>query len=98
MRFIGNTSGRVQTQVEACILDVAKSASNLEGCALASIDEIDVLLEALQSQIEVVRDAALRGLSLMISSIPSFEENYDDALRISKRVWIAKYDISAENR
>lgn len=88
----------MQTQVEACILDVAASAGDANGCYRASIDEINVLLEALQSPIEVVRDAALRGLTLMISSIPSFEKNYDDALRISKRIWIAKFDVSTENR
>lgn len=77
---------------------MAASAGNAEGCYPACIDEIDALLEALQSSTEVVRDAALRSLSLMISSIPSFDENYNDALRISKRIWIAKFDVSGENR
>lgn len=77
---------------------MAASAGDSEGCYPASTEEIDVLLEALQNPIDVVRDAALRGLSLMITSMPSFETSYDVALRISKRVWIAKFDVSPENR
>lgn len=94
----GNTSGRIQTQAEACILDVASSTNEAKGGAKASLDEIDILLGALQNPTEVVRDAALRSLSFMISSIPSYEENYTEALKISKRIWIAKYDVSEENR
>lgn len=95
IKLISSTSGRVQTQVEACILDVANS-SQANGATPATIEEINVLLDALQSPIEVVRDAALRGLSRMISEEPRF--NDEDTLRISKRVWIAKFDVSFENR
>lgn len=82
----------------ACFLEVAKSASGELDCAKASTDELEVLLRALQSPTEVVRDAALRGLSTMITSIPTYEENYDVSLKVSKRIWIAKFDISEENR
>lgn len=62
------------------------------------MNEVDVLLNALQSPIAVVRDAAIRGLSVMSSCFPSYEENYDDALRINKRIWIACYDTDPSNR
>lgn len=95
IKLISSTTGRTQTQVEACLLDVA-NCSDANGSAPASIEEINVLLEALQNPIEVVRDAALRGLSRMISSAPRFSD--EDMLRIGKRIWIAKFDVSEENR
>lgn len=62
------------------------------------MSEIDVLLEALQSPLSVVRDAALRGLSVMTASFPSYIEDYNDALKINKRIWIACFDVNEENR
>lgn len=80
------------------MLDVAASASGEENCAVATLNELDVLLGALQNPQEMVRDSALRGLSLMISSIPSYGDNYEFALKLSKRIWIAKFDCNEENR
>lgn len=72
--------------------------SGKEGCAQATMAEIDVLLSALQSPIVVVRDAALRGLSVMTDSFPNYEQSYDDALRINKRIYIACFDTNEENK
>lgn len=68
------------------------------GCASATADEIDVLLTALQSPITVVRDAALRGLTIIASSLPSYDNNYDYALKVNKRIWVARFDENEENR
>lgn len=95
---LGNTTGRVQSQAAACLLDVTSCLSEKEGCARATMSEIDVLLEALQNPIVVVRDAALRGLSIMTSSFPRYTEDYNNALRINKRIWIACFDTNEENR
>lgn len=94
----GSTSGRIQSQAGACLLEVAASASGDEGCATASIEEIDVLLGALQNPKSVIRDAALRALFLMRSSIPTITESYEDALRINKRIWVARFDVIEENK
>lgn len=80
------------------MLDVAASASGSDYCAKATYDELAVMLTALQNPKDVVRDSALRGLTVMISSIPTFEANYEQALLIGKRVWIARFDIKEENR
>lgn len=96
--ILGSTSGRVQSQCEACLLEVANCVSGQPGCALATTDEIDVLLTALQSPIAVVRDAALRGLTIIVSSLPSYDNNYDYALKVNKRIWIERFDENEENR
>lgn len=96
--LISDTSGRVQSQAVACLLDVTSCLSKNEGCAKATMNEIDVLLEALQRPIVVVRDTALRGLSVMTSCFPSYTEDYNSALRINKRIWIACFDTNDENR
>ncbi|KAF5292015.1 hypothetical protein FQA39_LY14132 [Lamprigera yunnana] len=98
MELISTTSGRIQSQAVACLLDVAVSASGEENCGKASLEELEVLLAALQNPKDVVRDSALRGLTYIIPSIPSFKENYEVALDINKRVWIARFDVCEENK
>lgn len=98
IELISSTSGRIQSQAAACLLDVTSCLSTNNGCAKATMSEIDVLLEALQSATVVVRDAALRGLSVMTSCFPSYTEDYNNALRINKRIWIACFDTNEENR
>lgn len=80
------------------MLDIARSVSGNLGCAQATLEEIDVLLTAIQSAIVVVRDAALRALIIIVSSLPSFESDYEYALKLNKRIWIAKFDNNDENR
>lgn len=72
--------------------------SGQPGCATATKNEIDVLLTALQSPSSVLRDAALRGLIIVNQSLPTYETDYDYAIRLNKRIWIAKFDENEENR
>ncbi|XP_030761834.1 eIF-2-alpha kinase activator GCN1 isoform X2 [Sitophilus oryzae] len=96
--IICNSSGRVQAQSEACLLEVARALSGEAGCVIASLDEIDVLLTALQNPTSVVRDAALRALIIMVSCLPNFDSDYEYTLKLNKRIWIAKFDETEENR
>ncbi|CAH0556041.1 unnamed protein product [Brassicogethes aeneus] len=96
--IINSTSGRAQSQCEACLLEVASCVSGNEGCAKVTIKEIDVLLTALQSPSAVVRDAALRCLVIVSSALPTYETDYQYALKVNKRIWIAKFDENEENR
>ncbi|XP_057670075.1 eIF-2-alpha kinase activator GCN1 [Diorhabda carinulata] len=98
VEILNSTQGRVQSQCEACLLEVAACISGKEGCAKATNDEIDVFLSALQSPASVVRDAALRGLTIDILSLPTFESDYNYALKVFKRIWIARFDENDENR
>ncbi|XP_074026538.1 lethal (3) 80Fj [Leptinotarsa decemlineata] len=95
---INNTSGRIQSQCEASLLEVARCVSGQPGCAKATLDEIDVLLGALQSPAVVVRDAALRSLIIDIASLPNSESDFENSLKVCKRVWIATFDENEENR
>ena len=90
------SSGRIQSHVVATILDVANSGSGAEGCALATSDEIDSLLGALQNDVTAVRDAALRALTIVKSAFPKEQENYEQFLRLTRRIWVAKFDTSDE--
>lgn len=96
--IICNSSGRVQAQSEACLLDIARSVSGKQGCGIAILDEVDVLLTALQSSISVARDAALRALIIVAGCLPRFEMDYKYALKLNKRIWIARFDDVDENR
>lgn len=88
----------MQSQAEACLLAVAGCASGGEGCAKASTNEIAVLLGALQSPEVVVRDAVLRSLTIVASNLPTYDTDYEFALNVSKRIWIARFDENEENR
>ncbi|XP_071447058.1 stalled ribosome sensor GCN1 [Hetaerina americana] len=92
------TVGRVQQQAMAALLEVAASGSGQDGCARASPEEIDCLLVALQDSAAAVRDAALRGLSAMVAALPTPQENYEQAIRIRKRLWVTQFDTAEENR
>lgn len=92
--------GRLQTEAVAALLDVATSSSGEEFCATADINEIECMLTALQCHKEAVRYVALRALTIMIKVLPSINdsENYELGLLVTRRLWIAKHDVSEENR
>lgn len=96
--IISMSSGRLQQLASAALMDVAASGSGLDGYARASEDEIDSLLSALQNQDTTVRDAALRGLAAMVAAFPTFKTNPEQAARLTRRIWVARFDVVEENR
>lgn len=102
IELIGSTAGRVQSQAISALLEVAKSNDGSKGAALATSEELDSLIGALQNSLSAVRDAALRSLMIVRDAFPS--ANDQDAnrqaqlLNLTKRIWIAKYDVSEENQ
>jgi hypothetical protein len=75
---------------------VAAAASGKPGCAVATEQELLVLLGALMSDVEAVRDAGLRGLKSLSGAFPDDHESiYADIVR---RTCVAKFDPVAENR
>ncbi|XP_039292554.1 eIF-2-alpha kinase activator GCN1 [Nilaparvata lugens] len=96
--IISKTSGRIQQQASATLLDVAGCASGKKGCGKTSRDEIDSLLSALQNPSHVVRDAALRGLQIMVNAFPSKKEDPELFLRLTRRLWVARFEVCEENR
>ncbi|XP_021942062.1 eIF-2-alpha kinase activator GCN1, partial [Zootermopsis nevadensis] len=98
IEMISCTGGRIQQQAGSALLDVAASGCGAAGCARASVDEIDSLLAALQNPSAVVRDAALRGLIAMVGAFPTLKEDYNQALRLIRRIWVAQFDVCEENR
>lgn len=97
VNLIATQRGRVQTQAVAAVLDVAASSSGNEYCASATKQEIEILLTALQHNLEAVRDVALRALTIIVKTLPTMEENYELGLRLIRRLWIAKHDVLEEN-
>lgn len=98
IELMSSTTGRIQSQAVATFLDVAGSGSGTADCATATGDEIDTLMGALQNNLPAVRDAALRALMIIKLAFPSEKEDYEQLLRLTRRVWIAKFDTSEENR
>lgn len=98
MQLIEIHRGRIQTQAVAALLDVATSSSGNEYCAYAGRQEIECLLVALQNHLEAVRDVALRALTTIMKTLPTMSDDYEFGLRLTRRLWIAKHDVSEENR
>ncbi|XP_024940665.1 eIF-2-alpha kinase activator GCN1 isoform X2 [Cephus cinctus] len=98
IELMSTTTGRVQSQAVATLLDVAQSGSGLPNCALATGEDIDSLTGALQNSLPAVRDAALRGLMIIRLAFPSEKEDYNQLLRLTRRIWVAKFDICEENK
>ncbi|CAH1402466.1 unnamed protein product [Nezara viridula] len=96
--IICSSGGRVQQHASNCLLDLAQASSGGRGCAFASSDELDTLLTALQHSSSYVRDAALRALHALVPVFPKPKQNADQAFRLAKRIWVAKFDVVTENR
>ncbi|KAK7073636.1 eIF-2-alpha kinase activator GCN1 [Halocaridina rubra] len=93
---ISNTSGRTQQTACAVLQEVCRCGSGEIGCDKASTEEIYVLLDKLQAPAQSVRDAALRGLIVLVRSLPSPETDTESWLRVAQRLWVAKYDVSED--
>jgi hypothetical protein len=42
--------------------------------------------------------AMLQGLIAMVGAFPTLKEDYEQALRLIRRIWVAQFDVSEENR
>lgn len=98
IELMSNTTGRAQTHAVATLLDVAQASKATEGVEMSTSEELQSLIGALQNTIPAVRDAALRGLTVIYRSFPTEKTDYDLHLRLTKRIWIAKFDVSEENK
>ncbi|XP_017884303.1 eIF-2-alpha kinase activator GCN1 [Ceratina calcarata] len=92
------TSGRVQTHAVATLLDVAQSGSGQRGAAIATNEDVDSLIGALQNSLPTIRDAALRALTVVKQTFPSQKEDLERASQLVRRIWIAKFDVCDENK
>ncbi|XP_071537961.1 stalled ribosome sensor GCN1 [Panulirus ornatus] len=93
---ISNSSGRTQQTACAVLQEVCRCGSGELGCDTATSEEIDILLDTLQAPAQSVRDAALRGLSVLVNSLPKLETDVDGWLRVAHRLWVAKFDVAED--
>lgn len=92
------STGRVQPHAIATLLDVAQSGSGQPDAAIATSEDIDSLIGALQNSSPTVRDAALRGLMVIRKAFPSQKENSGQLNQLTRRIWIARFDVNDENK
>ncbi|XP_048479691.1 eIF-2-alpha kinase activator GCN1 [Plutella xylostella] len=93
VELISSTTGRVQTAITAALLDTCACAASAAG-----MQEAQCLLAALQNPLEVVRDAALRGLLELRGALPALLEDPDHALDLTKRLMVATFDFGDDNK
>lgn len=96
--IISRTSGSLQEKAVSAFLAVADSCSTEEKCDPASRDEILCLLSALQNPSRNVRYTAIKALQKVADAFPTSKKDNHIILRITKRIWITKYDIYEDNR
>ncbi|XP_060810909.1 stalled ribosome sensor GCN1 [Amyelois transitella] len=92
--LISSSSGRVQAMCTVALLETAQCGAQ----GGVSLDDVGCLLAGLQSPLEVVRDAALRALLCISECLPPLLENPEHALNLTKRLLIATFDVSEENK
>ncbi|XP_019394778.1 PREDICTED: eIF-2-alpha kinase activator GCN1 isoform X1 [Crocodylus porosus] len=97
-RVIGTGSPRLQVLASNALTALCTSSSGEDGCAYAEQEEIDVLLQALQSPCMNVRDAALRGLMEMQMVLPTPDSDEKNGLNLLRRLWVVKFDVEDEIR
>lgn len=96
--IISRTTGSLQEKAILAFLSVADSCSTNEKCDPASRDEILSLLSALQNPSRNVRYTAIKALQKVVDAFPTSKKDNHIILRITKRIWITKFDIYEENR
>lgn len=96
IELMETTIGRLQSHAVTTLLDIAQSGSGESGTTIAADEDIDSLIGALQNSLSTVRDAALRGLIIMRQAFQ--KEDQDQLYRLTRRVWVARFDVNAENR
>uniref|UniRef100_A0A8C0I9W8 GCN1 activator of EIF2AK4 n=1 Tax=Bubo bubo TaxID=30461 RepID=A0A8C0I9W8_BUBBB len=87
-RVIGTGSPRLQVLASNALTTLCTSSSGEDGCAYAEQEEIDVLLQALQSPCMNVRDAALRGLMELQMVLPTPDSDEKNGLNLLRRLWV----------
>uniref|UniRef100_A0A8B9G4V9 GCN1 activator of EIF2AK4 n=1 Tax=Amazona collaria TaxID=241587 RepID=A0A8B9G4V9_9PSIT len=95
-RVIGTGSPRLQVLASNALTTLCASSSGEDGCAYAEQEEIDVLLQALQSPCMNVRDAALRGLMELQMVLPTPDSDEKNGLNLLRRLWVVKFDVEDE--
>ncbi|NXK45456.1 GCN1 kinase, partial [Chauna torquata] len=95
-RVIGTGSPRLQVLASNALTSLCTSSSGEDGCAYAEQEEIDVLLQALQSPCMNVRDAALRGLMELQMVLPTPDSDEKNGLNLLRRLWVVKFDVEDE--
>ncbi|XP_011194571.1 eIF-2-alpha kinase activator GCN1 [Zeugodacus cucurbitae] len=99
LNIINTYQGRVETQAAGAILEVANLSSGEDYCTYATDDEIALFLNSLESGKESVREVSLRALKIIKKVILFETEAHRNIIsRLKLRLWIAKFDISVENR
>lgn len=96
--ILSRTSGILQDEAVLAFLTVAESCSVDEKCDPANRDEILCLLSALQNPSRNVRNTVLKALQKVAAAFPTSKKDNQIILRITKRIWITKYDIYEDNR
>uniref|UniRef100_A0A8D0LAP4 GCN1 activator of EIF2AK4 n=1 Tax=Sphenodon punctatus TaxID=8508 RepID=A0A8D0LAP4_SPHPU len=95
-RVIGTDSPRLQVLASNTLAALCASSSGEDGCAYAEQEEIDVLLQALQSPCMNVRDADLRGLMELQLVLPTPDSDEKNGLNLLRRLWVVKFDMEDE--
>ncbi|XP_030316225.1 eIF-2-alpha kinase activator GCN1 isoform X2 [Calypte anna] len=95
-QVIGTGSPRLQVLASNALTTLCTSSSGEDGCAYAEQEEIDVLLQALQSPCMNVRDAALRGLMELQMVLPTPDSDEKNGLNLLRRLWVVKFDVEEE--
>ncbi|KAK3887663.1 hypothetical protein Pcinc_008247 [Petrolisthes cinctipes] len=96
INVISKSSGRIQQNACAVLQEVCRCGSGESGCDTASLEEISVLLDSLQAPAQSVRDAALRGLLVVVKSLPKAETDLEAWLVVAHRLWVAKHDVAED--
>ncbi|KAK7087777.1 stalled ribosome sensor GCN1-like [Littorina saxatilis] len=92
LSVIGTMQLDLQHKASTALLALAECANGEDGAATATTPEIVELLHALESPCTAVREAALQSLHELTEVLPGLEEDYEVAMKIAKRVWIACND------
>ncbi|XP_036209317.1 eIF-2-alpha kinase activator GCN1 isoform X3 [Myotis myotis] len=95
---IGTSSPRLQVLASNALTALCASSSGKDGCAFAEQEAVDVLLCALRSPCDSVRDTALRGLMELHMVLPAPDTDEKNGLNLLRRLWVVKFDKEEEIR
>lgn len=87
--------GKIQHFANTVFDEVCKAGSGGEGCAVATVPEVELLLTNILSQCSVLRNASLKGLLELVDVLSDLDATVLNTL--TRRMIIARYDMIEEN-
>ncbi|CAG2110637.1 unnamed protein product, partial [Medioppia subpectinata] len=96
IKVIAKSPIHIEQNASKVLLDMALSANGDKGCARASFQEVNTLLEALKNSVETVRSSALNALQILSHNVLVNMNDEKAKFVLTHRIFVTQFDPNEE--